>query len=85
MLSSANKLKYPPKINSKLLKSIKNIIDKRTNTGWGSISDSASHNPVDVQVFAFGPQSEVFRGFQDNTDIAKKIFTLLGKQSSTQE
>jgi alkaline phosphatase len=84
-LSDANKLKYPPKINSKLLKSIKTIIDKRTNTGWGSISDSASHNPVDVQVFAFGPQSEVFRGFQDNTDIAKKIFTLLGKQSSTQD
>ena len=84
-LSGANKLKYPPKVNSKLLKSIKTIIDKRTNTGWGSISDSASHNPVDVQVFAFGPQSEVFRGFQDNTDIAKKIFTLLGKQSSTQD
>ncbi|WP_114325079.1 alkaline phosphatase [Candidatus Colwellia aromaticivorans] len=76
---SAHKLKYPTKINSMLLKSIKKIIDKRTNTGWGSISASASHNPVDVQVFSFGAKSEIFRGFQDNTDIAKKIFTLLGK------
>jgi alkaline phosphatase len=65
-----------------LLKSLKKIIDKRTNTGWGSISDSASHNPVDVQVFSFGAHSDVFRGFQDNTDIAKKIFILLGKESS---
>jgi alkaline phosphatase len=77
------KMKYPPRSNSMLLKSIKKIIDARTNTGWGSISSSASHNPVDVQVFSFGAKSEMFRGFQDNTDIAKKIFTLLGKQSST--
>lgn len=80
---NARKLKYPPKSNSLLLKTIKKIIDKRTNTGWGSISNSASHNPVDVQVFSFGAKSEIFRGFQDNTDIAKKIFTLLGKESNT--
>lgn len=80
---SAGKLKYPPKSNSMLLKTIKNIIDKRTNTGWGSISYSASHNPVDVQVFSFGVKSDIFRGFQDNTDIAKKIFTLLGKLPTT--
>jgi len=82
MPASKRTMKYPPRINSMLLKSLKKIIDKRTNTGWGSISDSASHNPIDVQVFSFGAQSEVFRGFQDNTDIAKKIFTLLGKKSS---
>jgi alkaline phosphatase len=77
---SARTLEYPPEIHSMLLKSIKKIIDNRTNTGWGSISDSASHNPVDVQVFSFGAKSEVFRGFQDNTDIGKKIFSLLGKE-----
>ena len=80
---SARNLKYPPRANSLILKSIKNIIDKRTNTGWGSDSSSASHNPVDVQVFSFGAKSEMFRGFQDNTDIANKIFTLLGKQENT--
>ena len=80
---SARTLKYPPKGYTLILKSIKKIIDKKTNTGWGSISSSASHNPVDVQVFSFGSKSDIFRGFQDNTDIAKKIFTLLGKQSST--
>jgi alkaline phosphatase len=77
---SARTLEYPPEIHSMLLKSIKKIIDNRTNTGWGSISDSASHNPVDVQVFSFGAKSEVFRGFQDNTDIGKKIFSLLDKE-----
>jgi alkaline phosphatase len=80
---SERNLKYPPMANSLILKSIKNIIDKRTNTGWGSDSSSASHNPVDVQVFSFGAKSEMFRGFQDNTDIAKKIFSLLGKQEIT--
>lgn len=78
--ASARTLKYPPEAHSMLLKAIKNIIDNRTNTGWGSISDSASHNPVDVQVFSFGAKKEIFQGFQDNTDIAKKIFTLLGKE-----
>lgn len=80
--ASERTLSYPPRDYSLILTSIKHIIDDRTNTGWGSISDSASHNSVDVQVFSFGPQSEIFKGFQDNTDIAKKIFMLLGKQES---
>ncbi|TYK64570.1 alkaline phosphatase [Colwellia echini] len=51
------------------------IIDKRTNTGW----TTGGHTGIDVPVFAFGKQSELFTGQIDNTDIAKKIFTLLGK------
>lgn len=54
---------------------IMKIIDKRTNTGW----TTEGHTAIDVPVFAFGPQSELFRGQLDNTDIAKKILTLLGK------
>jgi alkaline phosphatase len=59
-----------------LIKTVKNIIDNRTNSGW----TSGGHTAIDVPVFAFGKQSEMFKGLQDNTDIAKKIFTLLGKQ-----
>lgn len=56
--------------------SIKRIIDKYTNTGW----TSGGHTAIDVPVFAFGKQSELFNGQQDNTDIANKIFMLLGKK-----
>jgi alkaline phosphatase len=58
-----------------LLMQVKNIIDMRTNSGW----TSGGHTAIDVPVFAFGKQSERFNGSQDNTDIAKKIFALLGK------
>jgi alkaline phosphatase len=55
---------------------VKKVLDIRTNTGW----TSGGHTAVDVPVYAFGEQSELFIGQQDNTDIAKKIFTLLGKK-----
>ena len=58
-----------------LLKQVKSLIDGRTNSGW----TSSGHTAIDVPVFAFGAQSELFSGHQDNTDIAKKIFNLLGK------
>jgi alkaline phosphatase len=40
---------------------------------------TADHSPVMVPVMAFGPGSELFRGFYDNTDIPKKIMQALGK------
>ncbi|MGL1959018.1 MAG: alkaline phosphatase [Colwellia sp.] len=58
-----------------LLKQVKHIINIRTNSGW----TSSGHTAIDVPVFAFGQQSELFNGHQDNTEIAKKIFKLLGK------
>lgn len=58
-----------------LLKTVKHIIDIRTNSGW----TSGGHTAIDVPVFAFGQHSDLFKGAQDNTDIAKKIFHLLGK------
>jgi len=58
-----------------LLIKVKHIIDARTNSGW----TTGGHTAIDVPVFAFGKQSELFYGSQDNTDIGKKIFKLLGK------
>ena len=55
--------------------SIKTIIDVRTNTGW----TSGGHTGIDVPVHTLGKSSEQFKGKIDNTDIAKKIFLLLGK------
>lgn len=74
------KAKWPPKAEGPILIAIKKIIDIKTNTGWGSISHSGTHTAVDVPVYAFGKGSEQFKGQIDNTDIAKKIFTLLGKK-----
>lgn len=81
LLSSADKKgKRTPRPYQSVLNVITKIIDVKTNTGWGSISPSGTHTGIDVPVFAFGKGSENFNGFQDNTDIAKKIFTLLGKK-----
>ena len=52
---------------------LKAIVNTRTNTGW----TTSGHTGVDVDVFAFGPRAQMFAGNQNNTDIAKKIFTLL--------
>lgn len=62
-------------VKKALLKAVKHIVDSRTNSGW----TSGGHTAIDVPVFAFGSQSKLFDGLQDNTDIGKKIFTLLGK------
>ncbi|MBT1062321.1 alkaline phosphatase [Bowmanella sp. Y26] len=56
---------------------IKSILDNRTNTGW----TTGGHTGVDVEVFAFGPQSEKLFGQIDNTDIPKLFFKLLSKES----
>lgn len=50
-----------------------NIVNKKTFSGW----TTKGHTGVDVPVYAMGKQKELFRGHQDNTDIAKKIFSLL--------
>lgn len=39
---------------------------------------TGNHTGVMIPVFAFGPGSEAFRGFYENTDIPKKIMQLLG-------
>lgn len=62
-------------IVDELYKTVNSIIDARTYTGW----TTSGHTAIDVPVFALGNSKELFNGYQDNTDIGKKIFTLLGK------
>lgn len=68
--------KNTSKINKALYKKIKYLIDQKTNTGW----TSSGHTAVDVPIFSFGAQSHEFMGLNDNTVIAKKIFTLIGRK-----
>jgi len=68
--------KSKPNVKKSIYTAVKHLIDRRTNSGW----TSGGHTAIDVPVFAFGQNSEVFHGKIDNTDIANKIFTLLGKK-----
>lgn len=58
------------------IKKVLSIIDNRTNTGW----TTSGHTAVDVQIFAMGHSKGLFQGHMDNTQIAKIVFSLLGKK-----
>ena len=49
------------------------LINQHSHTGW----TSNGHTADDVQIFSMGRSRELFFGSMDNTDIAKKIFTIL--------
>lgn len=51
------------------------IFDNRSVTGW----TTGGHTGEDVNVYAYGPQSQAFAGQIDNTDNAKLIFDFLAK------
>ena len=40
---------------------------------------SKGHTPIMVPLFAYGPQSKLFGGVQENSDVSNKIFQLLAK------
>lgn len=62
--------------NNKLLTDLLiDVINRKTFSGW----TTKAHTAVDVPVYAMGKQKELFIGHQDNTDIAKKLFSLLAK------
>lgn len=65
-----------PSLERPIYQAINKLIDARTNTGW----TTTGHTAIDVQIFAMGPQKELFEGKLDNTDIAKRIFELLEKK-----
>jgi alkaline phosphatase len=52
-----------------IIVTITHILNEQASIGWTSYS----HTGVPVPVFAQGKRSEMFAGFYDNTDIAKRI------------
>ena len=40
---------------------------------------TTNHTGIPVPLAAYGPGAEHFQGFMDNSDIAKKIYDLLGE------
>ncbi|WP_417658909.1 alkaline phosphatase [Pseudidiomarina sp.] len=49
------------------------IISEHTRTGW----TTTGHTAVDVPVMATGPGANAFKGYIDNTDIAKALLKLV--------
>ena len=52
---------------------IETIFDNRSVTGW----TTGGHTGEDVNVYAYGPGSQLFAGKIENTDQAKHIFNIL--------
>ncbi|MDO6654694.1 alkaline phosphatase [Anaerobacillus sp. 1_MG-2023] len=52
---------------------IEKIFDLRSGTGW----TTGGHTGVDVNVYAYGPQSEKFAGLHDNNETGQLVMDLL--------
>ncbi len=58
-----------------IIVTITHVVNERASIGWTSYS----HTGVPVPVFAKGRESWRFAGFYDNTDIAKRLATTIGR------
>ncbi|EQB36716.1 alkaline phosphatase [Virgibacillus kapii] len=52
---------------------IERIFDLRSGTGW----TTGGHDGVDVNVYAYGPQSDQFIGLHDNHQVGLKVIDIL--------
>ncbi|MBY5991515.1 alkaline phosphatase [Ferrimonas balearica] len=57
-----------------LQSAVLNVINRRSVTGW----TTGGHTAVDVPVMAYGTGAEAFVGYQDNTEIPKRMMALMG-------
>ncbi|RWZ54686.1 alkaline phosphatase [Halobacillus fulvus] len=52
---------------------IENIYNERSGTGW----TTGGHTGVDVNVYAYGPQTDKFSGLNENSETGQKLFEVL--------
>ncbi|HDX9577959.1 TPA: alkaline phosphatase [Bacillus pseudomycoides] len=64
----------PSKDATKIDNAIEAIFNKRSYTGW----TTEGHTGEDVGVYAFGPGKYLFSGVQENTNLAKRVFDVIG-------
>lgn len=64
----------PSKDVTKIDNAIESIFNKRSYTGW----TTDGHTGEDVGVYAFGPGKYLFAGVQENTNLAKRVFDIVG-------
>jgi alkaline phosphatase len=56
---------------------VTHILNNKAGIGWTTYA----HTGIPVPVFAKGVGAELFRGYYDNTDIAWKIFSIMGMKA----
>ena len=64
-----------------LANAVRAIINRRSYTGWTSLT----HTADDVPVMAYGPGADLFRGHQDNVEIGQTLFNLLKQREQVAE
>ncbi|MGP4039746.1 alkaline phosphatase [Gracilibacillus sp. D59] len=52
---------------------INHVVSDHASVGW----TSTNHTGADIPIYAYGPQSDKFTGFFDNTDIPKTLANIL--------
>lgn len=67
---------YEEKV-SRLTDAIKEIVDRRSNTGW----TTGNHTGEDVNVYAYGPAAQYFSGWHENSDTGKMLKALAANQT----
>jgi alkaline phosphatase len=67
---------YEEKV-SRLTDAIKEIVDRRSNTGW----TTGNHTGEDVNVYAYGPATQYFSGWHENSDTGKMLKALAANQT----
>lgn len=50
------------------------ILSDRAGIGWST----SGHTEADVNLYSFGPGSELFRGHMENDEVGRRLFEVLG-------
>jgi alkaline phosphatase len=66
---------------TKIDHAIEEIFNKRSYTGW----TTEGHTGEDVGVYAYGPGKDLFAGVHENTDLAKRVFNIIGGENPNKE
>lgn len=54
---------------ARITDAIREIIDRRSNTGW----TTGGHTGEDVNIYAYGPSSQAFAGWRENSTLGKQL------------
>lgn len=67
---------YEEKV-ARLTDAIKGIVDRRSNTGW----TTGNHTGEDVNIYAYGPGAEYFRGWHENSETGQMLKAFASNQA----
>ncbi|GMQ81093.1 MAG: alkaline phosphatase [Rhodothermia bacterium] len=73
-INSATRANYVPGMLAPIVQMLKDEISQRASISWAS----TRHTIVDVNLYAFGPQSQTFMGHLDNAVVGRKIAEAMG-------